>query len=452
MALSKANVEKAESLYVEKFKGRGIPSRQAGILKEVMAKALSKGEKAIPAARAWLKEKGIDLKEAEQPAAKSEPEKLKEAKEEKKEAPKAEAKPKKEKDEFEPVEKPSKIDRDLLAETLVELGVAAPPKATGEELRALLHEALAKAVGGKVEDPLILKAFAGQESRLFGALHGCLGLYVDFRSADCVVCPDQAQCVREYLVNFRTAFRRTLTKNGLQEEVDRVATLIEKAIASLEPVRMRKGTVELAEKAKLEQKPLVPSTEKRRKTPVGKITSIAGNGEGSRLELPGKPELGTIVMGKDEDGVLHPMPDRVTKEQLVGLGYTAEQIAIFEKAKGSGDPNGVNKVEKSKEKVYDPNDWLVAFDVERNPEKPATAAYYFAKTIIEEGSMQFRDFASIYNKYGADMGMTFTEAVEHVVEAGIGCPAKELPKDIVDGMSKADKRAVGLLPPKKTEK
>jgi hypothetical protein len=53
----------AEALYEKNYKGRGLAPKHVIAVKEIIAKALRKGDKPGVAVKSFLKEKGVELKD-----------------------------------------------------------------------------------------------------------------------------------------------------------------------------------------------------------------------------------------------------------------------------------------------------------------------------------------------------------------------------------------------------
>lgn len=248
--ISKSDIAAAEDLYKKTYAGRGLAPRSASGLKDALAKAIHNDESPKRAASAFLKEKGIELKE---PSEKMPDDSKKEGKkkrarepESKKKSGKKSGKKDEKKDDFEPVKE---VDRATLKAAAVELfqitgkKIATGADVTDEDLRRAVHAGVASLA--QPANIAVLDALKG-DYKIVDALGDCIGIYVDMKSAECVKCPDQAMCVRTFATNLRDGFKTRL--KGIDAEllsgISRSAKSIQDRVAEVEEHAVKQAKTE----------------------------------------------------------------------------------------------------------------------------------------------------------------------------------------------------------------
>ncbi len=344
--MASETTEKVEAFYEKYYKGTGIAPRHVAGLKEHLAKAVKKGLRMGPEARAFLKEKGVDVKANEVKEGSKAVGTAEDSKKSKKPdtTRHVELVPMKKPEQLEMKLEPSKLaDKDVLWAAVEELRkagvkVVAEKDASVDDLRLALHGSLAalsaKTPEGKLAD------LPGESVLKLLAANGCMGIFIDLRNADCAACPDQARCVRAYLFNSRDDFDAVFKKAGFEAS--------------------------------------------------GK------NGEAKA------------------DKKVEKKAEEPPKKSVVKSAFKSDAV-IF---------------------VFD----------EKNPEKPGTIEHAFAAAVLREGTMRIVELVPIWKKYRAD-GLpyeTLGAAVEHLEEAGIGCRAENLPAEVKEGLSKAERAEYGI--------
>jgi len=197
-------IEQAEEYYVTHYAGRGLAPKYVVELKKRLKSALRKGEKPSLAAKAFFKEKEITLKDKEEDTPKAAKPKA-EA-----EAPVAAKATKTEKTPVVPLPtmEVTKMDRKSLKATIAQLraaGVDIEYKKADDDgtLARKVNDALVK-----IPSPEMIATLETIDpAKLSTVLQkDCLGLFVDMRSVNCLMCTTQAECVKEYLANLKGNF------------------------------------------------------------------------------------------------------------------------------------------------------------------------------------------------------------------------------------------------------
>lgn len=222
----------ANEFYDQHFRGKGLAPRHASGLKKELFRAFKAGEAPMPAAKAFLKTKGIPAGfvagvktkaktefQLDQAEVAEYREVAADQKTAEKAAKKAMAWPLKERPEV--FAEPSEVlDTKLLRETLKALEQAsgvkldAPANAKPEQLRRFIHEQIIAFVGP--EDLSRFDQIDGGKAAVFAAIDNCVGICIDLRNAFCTICPDQTTCVQAYFTNLRSGFADIAEKYGLK--------------------------------------------------------------------------------------------------------------------------------------------------------------------------------------------------------------------------------------------
>lgn len=122
---------------------------------------------------------------------------------------------KKEEEKFEPSKL---VDRDVLVASARELRIEGKLEAMRvPDLRRLVHEGLVKAASGKFD----VSSIKGDALATLLEKSGCIGVFVDVRTADCASCVDQAECVKMYLGNLREDFSSVIGRAEVAQEVEK---------------------------------------------------------------------------------------------------------------------------------------------------------------------------------------------------------------------------------------
>lgn len=364
--------EEAEDVYKKRYAGRGLAPIFVRDLKKAIALALRKKESPKLAAREFFKEKGIKLEPpkggkvgAKKAAAKTDP-------------PKAEKKEKKE----EKFEKAKEIDGKQLLATIREVisitgGKKALPSSdtSDEDLRRLAHEAIASLM--TPESAAVLDHMKG-DSKIVEALGDCVGVFVDMRSADCVRCVDQSDCVKKFAGNLRDGFaglaktRNLMTSEDLASVKKQVQEIVQQISDRLPPSRL-----------------------------------VEQEAEGSKVSEP---------------------PEERERER---------------KPKAAKKKKATEEAPSKSWKTYAPTMILCVMDTD-NPMKPGSIEHAFFEEVLREGSMTISEMEKIHIKVFGGEQRFDSKVVDNLVASGVACWPKDLPQEVKDGLSKAEKKGLGL--------
>lgn len=207
--------EQAEELYEKRYKGRGLAPKHVVALKEVIAKALKKGDKPTVAAKKWLKEKGIELTASPADAESETPPAKKKKEEEAKASPTATV-------EKTPVDYAKldlkNLDRKSLKAVIMELhgagvtvkvpfGDDGQPRVKKMEDHELLR-AVSTAINSLPSPETIQALERIDPSKLTPLLkQDCIGIYVDLTTPECLACPDKHTCTKKFIENLKGNFK-----------------------------------------------------------------------------------------------------------------------------------------------------------------------------------------------------------------------------------------------------